>query len=448
MRDPSSEIVSTKLQRIAELARRLPAEPLTTLAHHIDVEFLKEAYRRTRKDGATGVDGQTAEEYAANLEGNLESLLDRLKTGTYRAPPVRRVQIPKGDGGKETRPIGVPTFEDKVLQRAVTMILDAVYEQEFLPCSYGFRPKRSVHDALDALWKELMDVRGGWVIEVDIRKFYDSLVPSVLRDILDQRVRDGVLRRVIHKWLKAGVLEEGVLKHPELGTPQGGVVSPIISNVYLHEAIDKWFEHEVQPRMRGHAALIRFADDLVIVFAREDDARRVLEVLPRRLEKFGLTLHPEKTRLVRFAKPLERQSNNGTRPPGPGSFDFLGFRHYWGRSRKGRWTVKRKTAPNRFTRALRKVSEWIRSHRHERIGEQHKALQAKLRGHFGFYGITGNFEALARYAHEVKRTWQKWLNRRSQRRTMPWERFIRVLRRYPLPRPRIVHSSIPRAARP
>jgi group II intron reverse transcriptase/maturase len=442
MRDLSPEIVSTRLQRIAEMARRLPGKALTTLAHHIDIEFLKEAFRRTRKDGAVGVDGQTAEAYAADLESNLGSLLDRLKTGTYRAPPVRRVHIPKGDGG-ETRPIGIPTFEDKVLQRAVTMALEAVYEQDFLPCSYGFRPGRSVHDALDALWKELMQVGGGWVIEVDIAKFYDSIVHSTLRELLDHRVRDGVLRRVIHKWMRAGVLELGVLTHPELGTPQGGVVSPLLANVYLHEAVDVWFERDVKPRMRGHVALIRYADDFVIVCEREDDARRVLEVLPKRLEKYGLSLHSEKTRLVRFRRPPRRRDDRGS---GDGTFDFLGFRHFWGLSRKGSLVVKRKTAPSRFTRALRKVNEWLRTHSHWRIAEQQKALGAKLRGHYGFYGVTGNVSALKRFADEVRRVWRKWLNRRSQRRKMPWDRFQRLLNRYPLPPPRVVHSIYRRVA--
>ena len=447
MRDQGPAIVCTKLQRVAEMSKRISGEALTTLAHHIDLEFLKEAYRRTRKDGASGVDGKTAEEYAANLETNLESLLDRFKAGTYRAPPVRRVHIPKGDGEK-TRPIGIPTFEDKILQRAVTMILEAVYEQEFLPCSYGFRPKRSVHDAIEALWKELEGVRGGWVLEVDIQDFFGTLNHRQLREILDQRVRDGVLRRTINKWLKAGVLEDGVLMRSDLGTPQGGVVSPILANIYLHAVIDEWFERDVRPRLRGRAALFRYADDITMVFACEEDVRRVLEVLPKRLAKYGLTLHPEKTRLIDFARPKERSTNGDQDSRRPGSFDFLGFKHYWGRSRKGRSTVKRKTSSKRFTRSLRKVYEWCKTHRHWRICDQHKALSQKLLGHYSFYGITGNFPAIGCFYEEVKRVWQKWLNRRSQKRTMPWERMSKLLKRYPLPRPRVVHSTISHAARP
>jgi group II intron reverse transcriptase/maturase len=294
--------VSTKLQRIAELARQAPAMVITTLAHHIDDEFMHEAYRRTRKSGATGVDGQSAAEFAENLGANLEALRKRLFDGSYYAPPVRRVHIPKGDSSK-TRPIGIPTFADKVLQRAVTMVLEAVYEQDFRECSFGFRPRRSAHQALQSLWHELMKMQGAWVVEVDIQSFFDVLDPRHLRSFLDQRVRDGVIRRAIDKWLKAGVFEHGVEVHPDLGTPQGGVVSPLLANIYLHHVLDSWFEGEVLPRLHRRGALIRYADDAVLVFASETDARRVLEVLPRRFARFGLTLHPEKTRLIRFERP-------------------------------------------------------------------------------------------------------------------------------------------------
>ena len=274
----------------------------TTLAHHIDLELLREAYRLTRKDGATGVDGQTAQEYEENLEENLKTLLERLKSGTYQAPPVRRVYIPKGDG-KKSRPIGIPTFEDKILQRAVVMVLEAVYEQDFLECSYGFRPCRSAHQALAALWQELMRVGGGFVIELDIEKFFDTLDHRHLREFLDKRVRDGVIRRVIGKWLKAGVLEGGEVQETESGTPQGGVISPLLANIFLHEVLDKWFEQEVKPRMKGSAFLVRYADDALMVFSLEKDAKRVMAVLAKRFGRFGLSLHPEKTRLVDFRRP-------------------------------------------------------------------------------------------------------------------------------------------------
>jgi group II intron reverse transcriptase/maturase len=431
--------VSTKQQRIAALAKQAPQMGFTSLAHHITLRWLYEAYLRTRKDGAPGVDGQTAADYAADLETNLRSLLERAKSGTYRAPPVRRVRIPKGDSPSETRPLGVPTFEDKVLQRAVVMVLEAIYEQDFLPCSYGFRPGRSAHQALAELWQQTMGMRGGWIVEVDIRKFFDTLDHDHLRELLQRRVRDGVLLRLIGKWLKAGVLEDGSYSVPATGSPQGGVISPLLANVYLHYVLDVWFAEEVQPRLKSRAFLIRYADDFVMGFACEDDARRVLEVLPKRCGKYGLTLHPEKTRLVAF-QPPDRADRTGSASAAPGTFDLLGFTHYWGQSRKGNWVVKRQTAPSRFRRALRTIAHWCRSHRHLPLAEQHRTLGQKLRGHFAYYGITGNAAALRRFRDAVARLWRKWLMRRTRHGLLPWDQFLRLLRRYPLPSPVPVHS--------
>jgi group II intron reverse transcriptase/maturase len=420
----------------------MPQTALTTLAHHLDLDLLLEAYRRTRKDGAVGVDGQTAEAYAENLEENLRALLERAKSGTYRAPPVRRVHIPKA-GRSETRPIGIPTFEDKVLQRAVAMLLGAVYEQDFRDCSYGFRPGRSAHQALQVLWKGLMDLGGGWVLELDLQRFFDSLDHSKLREILRQRVRDGVLLRLIGKWLRAGVLEQGSLVHPEAGTPQGGVVSPLLANVFLDAVLDSWFEDVVKPRLRGRAFLVRYADDAVLVFGNEDDARRVLEVLPKRLAKYGLSLHPEKTRLVAFRRPP--RDGGGRRP---GTFDFLGFTYYWGRAHRGFPAVLRKTARDRFTRSLRAVAQWCRRNRHLPLAEQQRELGLKLRGHYAYYGITGNHPALSRFFRLTQRAWWKWLRRRSNRARGSWEWFWRLHARYPLPPPRVVHSVYRLAANP
>lgn len=430
-RTPNLDNVSTKLQRIAELARKAPTMAIQTLAHHIDVEFLRVAYQQTRKDGAAGVDAQTAASYAANLEGNLQSLLDRFKSGTYHAPPVRRVEIPKADG--TSRPLGIPTFEDKVLQRAVAMVLNAVYEQDFLNCSHGFRPGRSAHGALEALWRGTMDVGGGWVLEIDIRHFFDSVDHGHLRTILEQRVRDGVIRRTIDKWLNAGVQQDGAIRYPDGGTPQGGVISPLLANVYLHEVLDVWFEQEVRPRLNGSASLVRYADDATMVFAQEADARRVLNVLAKRFAKYGLTLHPAKTRLIDFRRPPDDGQATG-------SFDMLGFTHFWGRSRKGRRTVQRKTSRSRFRRALQRVTEWCSRNRHRPVREQHKMLVVKVRGHYNYFGITNNSRALGRFLHEVKGVWLKWLGRRSGRTHMTWERVDQLLSRYPLPWPRVVHS--------
>jgi RNA-directed DNA polymerase len=425
---PISDVVSTRLQRIAELAREDRQRSFLSLAHHMDIECLREAYRRTRKDGAPGVDGQTAAEYERRLEENLQSLLDRFKSGTYKAPPVRRTHIPKGDG--KTRPIGIPTFEDKVLQRAVTMVLEAVYEQDFRDCSYGFRPGRSAHQALRALWQGLMDMGGGWVVELDIRSFFDTLDWGQLRRFLSQRVRDGVIRRAIDKWLKAGVMEDGALTHPDAGTPQGGVISPLLANVYLHEVLDVWFEREVTPCMKGRCFMIRYADDAVLVFSNEDDARRVLAVLAKRFAKYGLTLHPTKTRHLRF-RPRAGEPDEDNRDPE--SFDFLGFRHHWARSRRGCWVVKRKTTPSRFARALKRAAEWLRTHRHQPVAWQRAQLTKKLRGHAAYYGIRGNSDALGRLTHEVKLLWRKWLDRRGRRSSMTWPTFTLLLERYPLP---------------
>jgi group II intron reverse transcriptase/maturase len=434
---PGSQTVSTKLQRIAKLAKDAPEMAFTTLAHHIDVEWLREAYRRTRKDGAAGVDGQTAASYAAELESNLRSLLERAKSGTYRAPPVRRAHIPKGDGS-ETRPIGIPTFEDKVLQRAVAMLLEAIYEQDFHDFSYGFRPGRSAHQALESLRSGTMQMAGGWVLEVDIRKFFDTLDHGHLREILRRRVRDGVLLRLIGKWLNAGVLEGLELSHPDAGTPQGGVISPILANIYLHEVLDEWFVRDVRHRLHGQAVLVRYADDLVIVFAQEEDARRVLRVLPERFGKYGLTLHPNKTRLVSFQRPNRSSDDDDD----PGTFDLLGFTHHWGLSRKGFWVVKKRTAEDRLTRALKRVRQWCRVHRHEPITEQWKTLCRKLRGHYAYYGITPNSDGIRRFRWGVVRAWREWLSRRSNRAYILWPAMLRLLEIFPLPQPRIVHRYV------
>ncbi len=435
--------VFTKQQRIAEMAKRSPQMGFTSLAYLMDIEWLEAAFHRTRKDGAPGVDGQTWDGYAKNLEANLQSLLDRVKSGTYRAPPVRRVHIPKAGSPTETRPIGIPTLEDKVLQRAVVMLLEPIYEQDFDPGSYGFRPGRSAHEALEDLWKRTMDSGGGWILEVDIRKFFDTLDHAHLRTFFQLRVRDGVLTRLIGKWLKAGVLDEGNVSYPEAGSPQGGVISPLAANVYLHYVLDVWFRQEVRPRLRGRAHLIRYADDFVILFSHESDARRVLEVLPKRFARYGLALHPDKTRLICFRRPPSQAGDGGPDRNGPPStFDLLGFTHYWGRTRRGGWAVMRKTASKRLSRAVRSIAQWCREHRHRPVGEQHATLSQKVRGHYAYYGITGNARALSWFLLAVHRAWRKWLDRRNRNRTMTWERFNRLLERYRLPPPRIVHSYV------
>jgi group II intron reverse transcriptase/maturase len=419
----------------------------TSLAHLIDMSWLREAYRRTRKDGAVGVDGQTGEDYAVDLESNLRSLLDRAKSGTYRAPPVRRSYIPKAGSATETRPLGIPTFEDKVLQRAVVMVLEAIYEQDFKDCSYGFRPGRSAHQALQVLWERTMATGGGWIVEVDIRKFFDTIDHGHLRALLKRRVRDGVLLRLIGKWLKAGVLEDGCITHPDTGSPQGGVISPMLSNIFLHYVLDEWFEREIQPRLKGRSFLIRFAGDFVMGFTNEADARQLMDLLPKRFEDHGLAIHPEKTRLVSFERPSDRPTRSETSAGTPaGTFDLLGFTHYWGLSRAGRWVIKRQTSRSRYRRGLKAIALWCRKNRHLELADQHHTLCQKLRGHFAYYGITGNSDALHRFRRCVVRLWRNWLGRRHRASEVSWERTYRMLERYPLPPPVVVHSVYRRTA--
>lgn len=425
--------VYTKQQRIAQLAGQMPDAQLTTLSHHVDINWLLEAYRRTRKDGAAGVDEVTAADYEQQLEVNLARLLEQFKSGSYRAPAVRRVYIPKAAGGKPERPIGIPTLEDKILQRAVVMLLEPVYEHDFLDCSYGYRPGRSAHQAIDRLWHAIMQTGAScWVLEADIKGFFDTLSHEQMRGFVSKRVRDGVINRMIGKWLKAGIMEAGQLRYPLEGTPQGGVVSPLLANIYLHEVLDSWFAHQVRPRIKGKAELIRYADDFVIVFSDEQDAEQVYEVLPKRFARFGLELQHSKSRLLDFSRP-------GKGGPRSGTFVFLGFTHHWDKSRKGNWVVRRKTASKKLRASIQRVYQWCKINRHLPVDEQHTRLSRTMKGHYGYYGITGNIRSLYSYHEQVKNAWRKWLNRRSRRHGMPWEHFKRLLLRYPLPPPRIVH---------
>jgi group II intron reverse transcriptase/maturase len=419
----------------------------TNLAHHIDIAWLHEAYVKTRKDGAVGVDGQTADEYEVDLWGNLQRLLDRAKSGTYVAPPVRRAHIPKAGSPDESRPLGIPTYEDKILQRAVLMVLEPVYEADFLDASHGFRPGRGAHGALASLWKQAMKLGCCYIVDVDLRKFFDTIHHGHFRDLLKRRVRDGVIVRLVGKWLNAGVMEKGVHTIPETGAPQGGVLSPLISNVFLHYVLDQWFDQAVRPRLKGEAFLIRYADDFVIGVAREEDARRIMEVLPKRMSKYGLTVHPEKTRLIRFQPDAAPDSDSrGGDSSLRETFDFLGFSHYWGKSRAGEWVIKRKTARNRLKRAFQALAEWCRKNRHRPLPEQHQTLKQKLQGHYGYYGIIGNFPSLLEFREGIRKIWKYWLSRRRRGGPMTWPEFLRLERRYALPKARVVHSLLSRAA--
>jgi RNA-directed DNA polymerase len=421
--------ISTKLIRIANTARETQA-PLTTLSHHVDMDWMLEAYRRTRKDGALGIDGQSSVEYAQNLEGNLRDLLERAKSGRYRAPAVKRVYIPKGNG--EQRGLGIPTFEDKVLQRAIAMVLEPVYETMSLNGSYGFRPGRSARQAIDTLYSATVEMRGGWVIELDIRKYFDTIDHKRLSDVVRQRIGDGVILRLLGKWLNAGCVEAGVRTSSDAGTPQGGVISPLLANIYLHEVLDTWLEQDVRPRLRGRASWVRYADDAVMLFEHEDDARRVMQALPKRFGRYGLTLHPDKTRLVPFQRPSRTEVPKGGPRILPRSFDFLGFTILWSKSYRGYWVLLTRTAKDRFQRTLTTIAEWCKRHRHASVGEQQRGLNAKLRGHYGYFDRSGNRGRLWGLLHCVTRIWRGWLSRRSQRAHISWERMTRTLQRFPL----------------
>ena len=439
----SSETVYTNLRRIRLQAYEHPDRVFTTLAHLIDVEFLREAFRRTKKRGAPGVDGVTAKEYAENLEDNLIDLHRRLRTQQYKAQPVERVWLKKPDGGQ--RPIGKPAFEDKIVQRAVTMLLQEIYEQDFHDFSFGFRRGYKPHQALHLLRKQCGKTNTNWIIDADVSGFFDAIDHHQLREFLRQRMNDGSIMRLIGKWLKVGVLDEGIHLHPETGTPQGGVISPILANVYLHYVLDDWFVNVVQPRMKGQVFIVRFADDFVIGCEREDDARRILDVLPKRFARYGLTIHPEKSRLVAFAKPTSRRDNgdkqNRQSPPnGNDTFDFLGFTHYWARSRHGSWVIKRRTARKRLRRTATAMWQWCRANRHRPLPMQHTKLQQKLVGHYNYYGVRSNFAQLAAIHRITERAWRYWLNRRRRHPDYNWHAFRQLLETFPLPRPRIIHK--------
>ena len=419
----------TKRQWIADQARENPERAFTSLHHLIDHDWMLEAYSRTRKDAAAGIDGVAAADYEQDLQSNLKDLLERIKSGRYFAPPVRRHYIPKPDGTK--RPLGIPTFEDKVAQRAIVMLLEPIYEADFLPCSFGFRPGRSAHDALDALRDGIMERKLRWVIDADLSQYFDSIPHSHLRCFLDLRIKDGVVRRMLDKWLKAGVLDRGVLQRSATGTPQGGVVSPILSNVFLHYVLDGWFEAEVRPRLRGRCQLVRYADDAVMTFADQQDGKRVLAVLGKRLGRYGLRLHETKTRYVDFRPRLDR----GHDPDA--TFDFLGFNHVWTRSRRGYPVVRQFTARDRFARSVKAVHSWCKTHRHAPLETQQEHLARVIRGHCNYYGRIGNSARLSRFRHRVVRCWRWSLSRRSSKGYVNWTRMNALLRRYPLPLPRL-----------
>ncbi len=428
------------LARVNVAARRSRQTRFTALLHHVDEAALLRAFRRQRRAASAGVDGITVETYEHNLERNLRDLCDRVHSGRYRPQPVRRTYIPKADGGR--RPLGVPALEDKIVQGAVAEVLSAVYEADFLGFSYGFRPHRSAHHALQALHTALMTRKVLWVLDADIRSFFDSVNHEWLLRMLSHRIADPHILRLIGQWLRAGIMESGEWKAALDGTPQGAGISPLLANVFLHYVLDLWV-HRWRRQAHGCVSIVRYADDFVMGFESEADARRMLTDLAERLAKFGLALHENKTRLILFGKfAAERRHRLGMRRPE--TFDFLGFTHYCAISRDGRFIVKRKTQRQRKIRKLKELRIEARRRMHRPVAEQREWLSAVLRGHFAYYGLQGNMRSMVSFAYEVRCLWLRALARRSQR-GMTWDRFNRLLKAFPLPMPTITQPMSARS---
>src|ERR1700674_3342274 len=426
----------THIDRIAKLAKEDPKRQFYSIAHLITVEKLYEAFRSLRKNASAGIDGVTYLEYEINAEESIRQLHRRLVTGKYQAQPLRRVYIPKENG--KQRPISIPSLEDKIVQKVVVDLMNAIYEQDFLDCSYGFRPGRSQHQALDEVRRVICTRPTGWILEIDISSYFDKIVRGILIEMVEKRVSDGSVLRLIQKWIKVGVIEDGKLLVSETGTGQGQPISPLLANIYLHHALDEWFEDVVKPRLKGEAYEIRFADDAILCFQHKEDAEKVLRVLPKRFEKYGLTLHPEKTRLIEFGRHAARNAKKQGKKPA--TFNFLGFVHICARSRQGKFTVHVKTIAKRFRRGLKAVGDWCKRHRHDPVKEQQKTLNAKLRGHYQYYGRPTNYRSIWQFHRRVQRIWKEWLGRRTRGKRLTWERFKDILRQFPLLLPRITHA--------
>lgn len=419
----------TSLQGIANKARRKKQHRFQNLIGMLNEEFLWECWPLLKKNVATGVDHMTAQEYGEHFIPNVRGLIEKLKKGAYRAKLVLRKWIPKGEG--KFRPLGIPALEDKLLQIAVASILRAIYEEDFLPCCYGYRPHKSAKDAAKDLWRVIQRGRYGYVVEADIKGFFDNIDHQWMMRMLAHRIDDKPFLRLIKKWLKAGILEkDGKVTHPVTGTPQGGIVSPVLANVYLHYVLDLWFETVIKKQCKGAAYLMRYADDFVCLFQLREDARRFYQLLPQRLAKFNLTLSMEKTRIVRFSR----------HHVGKGSFDFLGFEYRWGISRKGKKVVKRRTSRSKLRKALANFTTWCREHRSVPLAKLFRELNTKLVGYYNYYGVIGNYDSLMAFFFQAMAILRKWLNRRSQKQSYNWERFKAILKRNRIERPRITEK--------
>jgi group II intron reverse transcriptase/maturase len=427
--------VPSAWDRIRQAAKTDKGRRFTTLLHHVyNIETLREAYFGLKRDAAPGVDGETWQTYGDHLEANLKDLSERLQRGAYRAKPVRRVYIPKPDGRQ--RPLGVTTLEDKVVQRALVLVLNCIYETDFLGFSYGFRPGRKPHDALDALYVGIKRRKVNWVLDADIRGYFDAISHECLVKLVEHRIADRRVVRLIQKWLNAGVLEDGERTRSEMGTPQGGGISPLLANIYLHYVFDLWVR-DWRRQAKGDVIVVRFADDIIVGFQHETEARRFWAELRERFAAYGLELHPEKTRLIEFGRhAAENRKRNGRAKPE--TFDFLGFTHICGKTRKGRFALVRHTMRKRLRAKLREVKEAFRTRWHHPVPEVGKWLASIIRGHLNYYAVPLNFDAIEAFHRQVVRLWKRGLSRRSHKAYITWERMGRIARRF-LPRPRIVH---------
>jgi group II intron reverse transcriptase/maturase len=427
----------TKLALISERARRESKCQFTSLAHLLDEGFLAACYYRLGRDRASGIDGVTWKAYGEDLDENLKDLVFRLKGKRYKPQPSRRTYIPKDKDSK--RPLGLPALEDKIVQKGIAWILEVIYEADFLDCSYGFRPNRSCHQAIDAVDKLIMTKPINHIVEADIKGFFDNVSHEWMMRGLQVRVKDPSFLLLIQRFLKAGYMEGGVFVETEEGTPQGGNLSPMLSNIFLHYVLDLWFEKKIRPQLRGESYLVRYADDWLCLVRYQEDARYIERALRERFKKFGLELHPEKTRVISFG-PYERE-NAVRQKRRANTFDFLGFTHYCAKSRKGRFLVGRKTSCKKFRMKCKDMNQWLKAVRNaDKVKNWWPILQAKLRGHYQYYGVSGNMQALNRFYTITTRLTFKWLNRRSQRNSFNWEGFHKYLEHYPLPKPRIVHN--------
>jgi group II intron reverse transcriptase/maturase len=422
------------MERIRQAACRDKQLRFTTLWHHVyDIDHLRGAYVSLKRNAAPGVDGETWRQYGEHLEANIQALSERLKRGAYRAKPVKRVYIPKPDGRQ--RPLGVTTLEDKIVQRATVEVLNAIYETDFLGFSYGFRPGRSPHDALNALYAGIMTRKVSWVLDADIRGYFDAISHEWLEKFIGHRIADKQVIRHIKKWLNAGVLEDGSMTYSEEGVPQGGSVSPVLANVYLHYAFDLWVEQWRHRHAEGDVIVVRFCDDFVVGFQYQQDAKGFLEALEKRLREFNLELHEGKTRLIEFGRfAIQNRQRNGKGKPS--TFDFLGFTHICGKTRKGKFTVLRHTNAKRMRAKLLELRDELRRRLHWPVPVVGKWLRVVLLGHYRYYGVPGNIRKIGAFKYHLSLLWYKTLRRRSQRHRLVWERMSRLINRW-LPRPRI-----------